>query len=242
MNKVFGFIESPLKEKSNTYTLTRMMLDKLADMDSSISCELLTAGHIKLDFCKGCWNCMTQGQCPGDSKDDMGMFREKMLEADFIIFGSPLYTIHVSGQTKTFLDRLAAWYHVLKLAGKPGMTVVTTAGYPVEGVHEYLEEMMRALGMRPVARLGAFGYLPGMLAEPEKAKVDASKIAVQIYPYITGQKKVESSKEMDEMFSAMKSKVVYSRQWLKADYEYWEKNDMLGLNSYAELLDKLKKK
>jgi multimeric flavodoxin WrbA len=242
MKKVFGFIGSPLKEKSNTYTVTKMVVDKLTEIDPEIAFELFTAGGIKLDFCKGCWNCMTRGSCLTDPKDDMEMLRGKMLAADFIIFGSPLYTTHVSGQTKTFLDRLAAWYHTLRLAGKPGMTVATTAGYPVDEVHEYLGNMMKALGIVPIARLDAYGYFPGMLAEPQKAKEDASRAADQVYPYITGRKKVESGAEMDEMFDAMKTKVVYSRQWLAADYEYWEANDMLGLNSYAELLEKLKLK
>ena len=44
MKKVFAFIESPLKEKSNTYTLTKMLLDSLVEKDSSIKYDLLSSG------------------------------------------------------------------------------------------------------------------------------------------------------------------------------------------------------
>jgi len=40
----------------------------------------------------------------------------------------------------------------------------------------------------------------------------------------------------------MKQKSVMGREWLPADYAYWKKNDMLSLNSYAELLAKVRAK
>ncbi len=241
MKKIFGFIGSPLKEKSNTFTLAKMMADRLVEKDKNIEYEIFTAGHVKLNFCTGCWACMTKGFCPQDKKDDMGMLKEKMSEADFIIFGSPVYTHHLSGQMKTFMDRLAAWYHTIRLAGKPGLTVSTTASTGQDIVHEYLSMLMGCLGIKTVASLDAIGYFAGMFKDPEEAKKKAFEVAEILYPYVTGEKLIESDENMEECFRVMKAKSIEGAKWLPADYEYWKNNGMLELNSYAALLEKMKK-
>lgn len=96
--------------KIRIHTLTRMMLDKLTEMDINIKYELLTAGHVQINHCRGCWSCMRIGKCPLDEIDDVDFLKQKMVDSDFIIWGSPVYTMRVSGQMKTFLDRLASWY------------------------------------------------------------------------------------------------------------------------------------
>ena len=63
-----------------------------------------------------------------DQIDDIKSLKQKIIVADFIIYGSPVYAMPVSGQIKTFIDRLANWHHIMNLTGKSGMTVVTTAG------------------------------------------------------------------------------------------------------------------
>ncbi|MFH1453146.1 MAG: flavodoxin family protein [Armatimonadota bacterium] len=241
MKNIFAFIGSPLKEKSNTFTLTKMMLDRILEIDNNVNIDAYTAGSLKLEFCRGCWQCMTRGFCPQDANDNMGPLKEKMLEADFIILGSPVYTVSVSGQTKTFFDRLCSWYHMIRLAGKPGMSVVTTAHDAAGEVHEFMTMLMSALGIYSVARLSAFAYFPGVYADQQKAKDDAVKTAEIIYPYISGEKKAESNQYMEEAFAVMKKKVLYGKKYLGADYEYWEKNGMLDINSYGELLEKKRK-
>ncbi|MCD4785912.1 MAG: flavodoxin family protein [Candidatus Eremiobacteraeota bacterium] len=238
MKKIFAFIGSPLKEKSNTYNLTKMMLDKLVKMDGEITYEILTAGHVHIKYCTGCWSCMTKGFCPLDSTDDMGGIRQKMMDADFIIMGSPVYTMSVSGQMKTLLDRFCAWYHLFKLAGKPGMTVATTAGSGLEEVHDLLEMLMTALGIKSVTRLETYAYFPGIYRDPESARKKAEEAAEIVYPYITGEKQVESDEFFEECFKIMKNKVTMGARWLAADYKYWEEHGFLELSSYAKLLEK----
>lgn len=240
MKQIFAFIGSPLKERSNTYALTMMLIERLREMDPSVEAEVLTAGHVNIRYCTGCWTCMTKGFCPLDKQDDMGKLKESMLKADFIILGSPVYTYSVSGQMKTFLDRLAAWYHQIRLAGKPGLTVATTAGSGMEQVHQLLGLLLGALGVKTVATLETHGYFPKTLKDPEAALQAARAAAEKVYPYLAGEQRVESDREMEECFQAMKRKSVMGREWLPADYAYWEKNGMLGLNSYAELLKKLR--
>jgi multimeric flavodoxin WrbA len=237
MKKIFAFIGSPLKDKSNTATLTRMLLDSLKK-HVQFESEVLTAGDVRLGFCRGCWTCMTKGFCPQDRNDDLQMLKAKILEADFVIFGSPVYTMNVTGQAKTFLDRLCAWYHLLPLAGKAGMTVTTTASTGQPEIHQFLSMLMLHLGVKVVSSLDAIGYFPAMLADPASARTSAEAAAKEIAPYISGSRRVETDKKLEEAFQFIKAKVTYGREFLPADYEYWKEKGMLGLNSFAELLEK----
>lgn len=55
--------------------------------------------------CKGCNYCKTSnGICI--TKDDGIVLAEKLLEADVVIFGSPVYWWGISSQLKTLIDRL----------------------------------------------------------------------------------------------------------------------------------------
>jgi multimeric flavodoxin WrbA len=240
MKNIFAFIGSPLKERSNTYALTMMLIERLKQMEKDITADVFTAGHVKIRSCQGCWNCMTKGACPLDKLDHMAMLKDKMLAADFIILGSPVYTSSVSGQMKTFLDRLAAWYHTIRLAGKPGLTAATTAGSGFEQVHQLLGMLMGAMGVKVIAKLETYGYFPKTLRDPAAAQKAAHDVAEQVLPYLTGARQVESDPDMEECFKMMKQKSVMGRQWLPADYAYWEKNGMLDINSYTELLAKVR--
>lgn len=236
---IFGFIGSPLKTRSNTYILTKMMLDTILEINGDFKYDLFTAGDVDIQPCKGCWSCMNTGVCPLDKEDDMGFLKEKMLKANLIIWGSPVYAMQVSGQMKTFLDRLACWYHTLKLAGKPGITVSTTAGAGLEEVHGYLRLVLNAAGVKIISTLDTFGTLPGTFISPEKAFKSANKTAYEIYPFLNGEKTIESDEGLEHSFQVNKNKVTYGAEVLKADYAYWEEHEMLGINSFKELLKKL---
>lgn len=235
--KIFGFIGSPLKKRSNTYTLTKMMIDKLLEKNGDIEYTLLTSGDVNIKSCDGCWSCMTHGPCPLDKKDDMAFLKEKMLESELIIWGSPVYAMHVSGHMKAFLDRLANWYHTLRLAGKPGVTVSTTAGSGLEEVHQYLHLLFSVAGIKRIHSLDTYGTLPGTIVDPESASKSAEKAAYEIYPFINGEKRIKSDKWLEYSFQAMKDKVM-NKGTLNADYEYWKENEMLKMNSFEELLQK----
>lgn len=237
--KIFGFIGSPLKTRSNTYTLTKMMIDELLQIDRDIEYDLLTAGDVDIRPCKGCWSCMNMGICPLDKKDDMESLKKEMLESNLIIWGSPVYAMQVSGQMKTFLDRLASWYHTLRLAGKPGVSVSTTAGGGLEEVHQYLRLLLNGTGVKVIATLDTFGTLPGTLTDNESASRSAIETAHKIYPFITGVRNIESDEGLEHSFQVNKNKVIYADQVLKADHNYWRERKMLELCSFKELLEKL---
>ncbi|MDD2773571.1 MAG: NAD(P)H-dependent oxidoreductase [Elusimicrobiales bacterium] len=234
MRKVFGYIGSPAKANSNTLKVAQMLGEELLLRDRKISCEFLTAGDVPLKPCSGCWDCMTKGICPLDKTDGMGLLRQKMLDADFLVWGSPVYAMTVSGQMKIFLDRLCAFYHTLRFAGKPGLTVATTARTGLRQTHELLAMLMCAAGAHSVAKLEAYGYMSGHLTDEKDARKAARETADKVYPYVTGERLVESTPKMEKIFPAIRDGI--ATQFLEGDYQYWKENGMLDCKSYAELL------
>ncbi|MCT2022103.1 NAD(P)H-dependent oxidoreductase [Kocuria marina] len=92
------------------------------------------------------------GNDPSDGTigDDGTMIKQKLLDADFIIFSSPVYAHSVSSDFKRLIDRTASWMHIFRLLGKPSMSVVTASNNGFIQVQEYLEYYMGSLGMEIV--------------------------------------------------------------------------------------------
>lgn len=56
-----------------------------------------------IGFCKGCLACQKTRRCV--IHDDADMIAQKMLNADVIVFATPIYYYEMCGQMKTMLDR-----------------------------------------------------------------------------------------------------------------------------------------
>lgn len=57
-----------------------------------------------IQFCKGCLACQKLGRCV--IKDDVNDIMSKVLNADVVVWATPIYYYEMSGQMKTLLDRL----------------------------------------------------------------------------------------------------------------------------------------
>lgn len=91
--------------------------------------ELLITRDKNIRPCDGCRSCLKTGEC--HIIDDMQPIYKRLLEADGIIFSTPVYMRFVCGQAKIFLDRTFALGHpYLKLANKVGgaIAVATRTG------------------------------------------------------------------------------------------------------------------
>ena len=92
---------------------TASMLQKFADGASSVSedIEVKTVRLYGLDY-KGCMSCMAckiKGKASNVCKfrDALTPVLEDIADADGLVFGSPIYFGDVTGQMRTFLERLA---------------------------------------------------------------------------------------------------------------------------------------
>ena len=93
------------RRNGNTETLLRRCLDRLAGQ--GIGGELLSLSGLNIRGCTACAACgeSRDGTCPGISGDDFGPVFEKMLRADILIVGSPVYFGSATPELMALLDR-----------------------------------------------------------------------------------------------------------------------------------------
>ena len=118
--KVLG-ISCSLRKGSNTEILLEEALAGVRE--AAAQTKLLTLIGKDIKPCDGCYTCSKTGKC--HINDDMQEIYSELLEADGIIFGSPVYFWQMAGQAKVLIDRsIALRYPNLRLANKVGGVVV----------------------------------------------------------------------------------------------------------------------
>jgi len=96
--KILGIVGS--NRRGNTYSMVEASCNSINDYDV----ELIHLRDYKISFCDGCLCCDTKGKC--HINDDMQILIEKIKKADGFILGTPARWGLMSGELKTFLDRL----------------------------------------------------------------------------------------------------------------------------------------
>lgn len=133
---VLGIVCSPRKG-GNTEILVQEAL--AGARDSGAKTELLTVRDKDIKPCDGCLSCKKTGEC--HIKDDMQLVYEKMLNADGIVIGTPVYFWSISGQAKVLIDRTYALrFPHLKLANKVAGAIAVAAR---DGVISALNTLQR---------------------------------------------------------------------------------------------------
>ena len=101
--KVVAFNGSPRK-KGNTQILINKVFDELKQ--EGIETEMVQLGGKKIKGCVACYKCFKNQdkRCSVDN-DVLNENLEKMLEADGIILGSPVYFSNMTSEVKALIDR-----------------------------------------------------------------------------------------------------------------------------------------
>lgn len=122
----------------NTAGLLQTVLDAAQSRDAQT--ELIELSEWNIRPCTSCNACLKAPAC-SITDDDMTLLGEKLLEADGILLGSPVYWSNVSTFMKNFMDR-SRYLHMTAnlLQGKIG-GAVTGAGLLVGGQELALQIM-----------------------------------------------------------------------------------------------------
>lgn len=118
--KVLGICCSP-RLHGNTEILLREALKSAKEAGAEI--ELVTIADKTIKGCEGCESCAETKKC--NIQDDMQDIFPKLLEADGIIFGVPVYFWTVNSQAKAIIDRTHCLRHG-GLRNKIGGVVLVT--------------------------------------------------------------------------------------------------------------------
>jgi multimeric flavodoxin WrbA len=159
---VLALSSSPRRD-GNSFRLARAMID--GAREAGHETELV---HLD-DHLRDCRRCRdATGRCTIDDGFE-ALLRDRVLPADAIIFATPLYWYGVSGQLKTFLDRLFCFIaasepeadmFVRRLTGKRLALVLsseeTYPGAPLGVIHE-LQEYSRYMHSPLVAVVQGIG-------------------------------------------------------------------------------------
>ena len=109
--KVLGIMGSP-RRRSNT----DILLDKALEgaREAGAETEKVLVSKLKISPCLEIYACLKDGDCT--IKDDMQSLYKKLLEADHVIFASPMFFYGITSQAKAIIDRCQALWvgrHVL---------------------------------------------------------------------------------------------------------------------------------
>ncbi len=148
--KVLAINGSHRKGK-NTALLLKLILEELER--EGVETEFVEISDFKIEYCIACNRCLSKPEC-SIQDDDMKVLAEKLLTADAVIIGSPVYNANVTSRLKTFIDR-TRWMHMRKelLHGKLGAAVVV-AGLRNGGqeiAYTVLERFFASRGMKTVS-------------------------------------------------------------------------------------------
>jgi multimeric flavodoxin WrbA len=157
--KILAISGSP-RERGNTVTLLDQVLAGAKEGGAEI--ELFSVAGKDIRPCDGCWACTRTGKCHVD--DDMGALRDKMTEADGIIFGTPIYFYDVTAQMKAVMDRSIG----LKLANKVGSVVAVCGSLGLVDALKDFAFFMMSRRMFAAGHVSAYASNPDELRKMEK--------------------------------------------------------------------------
>ncbi len=189
MKKVLAFNGSPRKT-GNTSTMLKKFAEGAASGNAKI--ELLDMGEIQLEYCRGCLRCNVLGRCSLHG-DDWEQISNKIVEADVLVFASPVYFHHVPAPMKKLIDRFRSFIHVQ----------ITETGLKHTPRHAWNKDFVLLLSMgspnpdeaQPIIDL--FNFMTSILGEGNKLHViRATRLAVV-------QQLLKTEEELGAMYAKM---------------------------------------
>ena len=161
--KLLGICASP--RKGNSYYLLQKALEDISQSKLQINSNIYHRQGKKIGPCISCFKCgENKGVCI--LKDDFEDLRQLWIEADVIIYSTPVYHLSVPAQLKCFIDRLGnsfyGYYNV------PSVRHMKTIGVLCQGMHffggqelaiSYLIQHAVLLNSIPVAGDGWQSYI-----------------------------------------------------------------------------------
>jgi len=159
--KIIGICGSP--RKGNTEWMLRKLLEGATKAGAET--ELILLREKDIQACDGCLSCEVGGkQRKGICRiqDDMQHIYPKLVEADGLAFGTPVYFEMLSGLLKNFMDRTCPVWPKLEFKPIVGIAVAEEGiGKAVDNLRTYSS----VCGMRWVGNVNALAKAPGQVSK-----------------------------------------------------------------------------
>jgi len=169
--KILGIVCSP-RNKGNTELLVAEVLSNAKDLGAEV--ELLNIANRNIAPCDACDSCKRSGKCK--ITDDMDEIYSKLLEADGIIFGTPVYFWSVAAQAKCLIDRTYALREKRKLRNKvAGIVVVARRA----GATHAFSELLNFFNIQRMISAGgviAYADVKGEVSKDRRGMAEARSL------------------------------------------------------------------
>jgi multimeric flavodoxin WrbA len=134
--KILGFSSGSIGREGNVDRMVKAILEK-----SGHDAEFIKLTDLTFSGCKGCVQ-LCAGPQVCKLKDDAQPYYEKILNADAVVMGSPVYMNTITSTASAFIERFYGYRHVdIQIAGKPFVTVVGGA-MMVDGAQENMQNLL----------------------------------------------------------------------------------------------------
>jgi multimeric flavodoxin WrbA len=183
-------------------------------------------------FCCGCNNCFMQGEefCP--HQDNVTPIKNAIWDAELLIFTSPVYVMHVTGQMKAFLDHFAFQFMAHrpngKMFSKTALIISLGAG---GGMDTTIKEISISMDWWGISRVYKFGYAVKAAKWDDVTEKNKTKIERKIK---TISNKINKNINKPKTNLKIKGYFYFCRmiqkkyEYIPYDKEYWEKHGWLN--------------
>jgi len=213
--KILAICGSP--HRGNCYSVLNSIKENYPDIDY----KLLMLSEVNLEPCRGCYVCFLKGEenCP--LKDDRDMIIKEMLEADGIVFASPVYVNHITALMKHFIDRLGFMPHRPRLFDKYAMVMAICGGFGADKANEYMHGIFSTFGINVVSSLEL-----RIATKSEEEKIYTHEQTMKAFDTFIarikkGQRNAPTMTQL-VMFNIFKAISEWNKEAGKADYEFYK--------------------
>ena len=131
--------------------------------------EVIDTTRINVSPCSGCVACGYEGPC--SQKDDMEQMKSVILDADMLVFVTPLYYYGISAQLKTVIDRFCAFNgSIQRKHMKSALLTVAwnSADWTFDALEAHYKTLVRYLNFADMGMV--LGYGCGTVSMTERSK------------------------------------------------------------------------
>jgi multimeric flavodoxin WrbA len=154
--RIVVFNGSPRMEKGNTHVMVEEFLKGAKEAGAEVENVFLFKKKVR--YCLGCFDCWlkTPGKCV--QKDDMEGLLSLFVDADLIVFATPLYVDNVTGIMKTFMDRIipltqpyfekdphGEYRHRKRYEKSPRIAVISNCGFAEQSHFQVLSLLFKRI-------------------------------------------------------------------------------------------------
>jgi NAD(P)H-dependent FMN reductase len=217
--KILAILGSP--RNGDSARIIRRLEEKLKEL-GGVEFETIHLKDLQIQPCRGCFLCTARGETHCPLQDDCPAVLEKMLEADGVIFASPVHALSVSSLMKAFKDRLAYNAYRPRFFGKYALAVATSAGTGLDGALGYLSTFS-LWGFEVVEKLGFICY-PGLQPTPaleKQMEMRLDKAARKFHQAIRERKPRSPSLAQVLQFHVLKCNTRVAGGFWEADREFY---------------------